>query len=50
MSNSQHIGRCEACDRPVFDTDEWTRDEAGLLYCPWCSPDPEPTPEATDVR
>ena len=52
MSDSRRIGRCECCNRPVNDTDEWTRDEAGLLYCPWCNPDPDLTPlaEALDVR
>jgi hypothetical protein len=49
MSDSRRIGRCECCNRPVNDTDEWTRDEAGNIYCPWCAPRPEPTPsEAAD--
>jgi hypothetical protein len=51
MSDPRRIGRCETCERPIYDTDEYATDDAGNRYCPWCAPDLDPTPtEATDDR
>ena len=49
--DSRLIGRCQSCEGPVYDADEYVRDDAGRLFCPWCAPDPDPTPlEDSDVR